>query len=344
MILGKLLEDNTALAKSSLNLIEAGVITPSVKAELILVALKIHGSSEVVKGLLIVLKTLFHGMKECYSLDAIHETLRSEIVESLSKGQDVSIDIKVLSLLEAVEENGGSFYLQINTIQEPAKLTVALIDLFERFCFVYYQDNPNKDALKAIPPLRSTLNYYIDESKLREEEEAKLVEAMRKERVAVEEALQLMELLEPRFSINTTQDGKKVPYLSEETLDADDTMRAVEPVNQIELLKGVCLVTCLALSMFHCKAGFSLLSVLYVRRQELVFDPEEETVQIQHLGLNLLEAIAAQDEQDFYQQAYAIDDLSAVIISLNTSLYATTQYVAHEDIMTLVKVIRELLK
>lgn len=344
MNLGKLLEDNTVLVKSSLNLIEATVKTPDAKTRLIEDALSAQESSEVVKGLLIALKALFHGMKEDYSLAAIHESLRSEIEESVRKSQDVSIDSTALSLLEAVEENGGSFYLQINSIQEPVKVTAALIDLFERFCYVYYQDSPRKDALKAIPPLRSTLNYYIEEGELREEEEAELIEAMRKNRDAVEEALQLTELLECRFSVDTTEDGKKIPYLSEETLNTDDIMKAVEPVNQVELLKGLCLVTGLSLSMFLCKAGMPLSSVLYVRRQELASDPEDENIQLQHLGLNLLESLAAKDEQGFYQQAYAIDDLSAVIVSLNTSLYATTRYVAHEDTLTLVKVLRELLK
>lgn len=247
-----------------------------------------------------------------------------------------------------MEEEGGSFYLQVNRLQKPVETIAILIKIFKRLSFLYYQEDSEIDALKAIPYLRQELDKYSRDKKNRLKEQNQLIAVMRAESSSVEDALHLMEVFAPHFLIDITESGERIPHLNEKAFQLDEVRGAINVPHQVDLLKGLCLLTCVFLSKYLLEAGPSISPILEARRNEIEaesydYGVEEDDVEIQRKAVELLECTARLDEEEFYQQAYGADDVEGIILSLSTSLYRTTRYVANEDFQNFVLIFRNLL-
>lgn len=348
MILAELLDNNNALVATSLELIEESLKEPNVDA-MVKDAVKAQEAHELTKGMFIAVKTLMFAMRETYGFPTLCNFLYSDAEELALKGGDVSIDYKVVNLLTSMEEEGGSFYLQVHSLPKPVQTITCLIKMFKRLSFLYYQESPEFDALKALPYLRKELYKYSREKNQRLKEQDQLIAVMRAERLSIEDALHLMEVLAPHFLIDITEDGERIPHLNEKAFQLPEVRNAINVAHQVELLKGLCLITCVFLSRYLLEAGPSITPILETRRKEIEaesseLDPDEDDLEIQTNAMELLACVAKLDEESFYQQAYAVDDIESVIISLSTSLYRTSRYVANQDVVALASDFRNLLK
>lgn len=348
MILAELLDNNNALVRTSLELIEESLKEYDVEA-MVNDVVKTQEPHELTKGMFIAVKTLMFAMRETYGFPTLCNFLYSDAEELALKGRDVSIDYKVVSLLVSMEEDGGSFYLQVHSLPKPVQTVACLIKMFKRLSFLYYQEDPELDALKAIPFFSEELNKYSREKTRRQKEQDQLIAVMRAESSSVEEALHLMEVLSPHFLVDITEDGERIPHLNEKAFQLHEVRNAINVAHQVELLKGLCLITCVFLSKYLLEAGPSIAPILETRRKEIEaesseLDPDEDDLEIQINAMELLTCVARLDEENFYQQAYAVDDVEGVIISLSTSLYRTSRYVANEDPKSFIELFRNLLK
>jgi hypothetical protein len=348
MILAELLDNNNALVRTSLELIEESLKEHDVEA-MVKDVVKTQEPHELTKGMFIAVKTLMFAMRETYSFPTLCNFLYSDAEELALKGRDVSTDYKVVNLLVSMEEDGGSFYLQVHSLPNPVQTVTCLIKMFKRLSFLYYQENPDFDALKAIPFFSEELNKYSRDKTQRQKEQDQLIAVMRAEGASVQDALHLMEVLAPHFLIDITEDGERIPHLNEKAFQLHEVKTAINVAHQVELLKGLCLITCVFLSKYLLEAGPSIIPILETRRKEIEaesseLDPDEDELEIQTNAMELLACVAMLDEESFYQQAYAVDDIEGVIISLSTSLYRTSRYVANQDVVTLASDFRNLLK
>lgn len=348
MILAELLDNNNQIVRTSLDLIEESTRERDVEAMVKDVATT-QEPHELAKGMFIAVKTLMYAMRETYDFSALREFLNADIKGKALAGKNVSIDYKIISILELMEEGGGSFYLQIHSLPDPVETVVSLINMFKRLTFLYFQEDPQRDALKAIPDLTEELKKYSRAKAQRQQEQKQLIAVMRAEKSATEDALHLMEVLAPHWLIDVTEDGEKIPHLNEKAFQIEEVRKAINVPHQVDLLKGLCLVTCVFLSQNLLAAGNSISFILEHRRKEIEaesLDPisDDDAIKIQYNAIDLLECAAMIDEEGFYQKAYAIDDVEDVILSLSTSLHRTSRYVADQDTKTFISDFRDLLK
>lgn len=348
MILGELLDTNNTLVRTSLELIQESIKERNVDAmvEDVLKAMEPH---ELTKGMFIAVKTLMFAMRETYSFPTLCQFLTTDIQEKALTGEDVSTDIKIVNLLISMEDEGGSFYLQVHSIPSPVPVISSLIKMFKRMSFLYFQEDAETDALKAIPELIEEVKKYSKDKALRRKEQNQLIAVLRAENSAVQEALHLMEVFAPHFIIDITESGEKIPHLSEKAFQVDQVRTALNVPHQVELLKGLCLMTCVFMSKYLLEAGSSISSIIENRRREIEaesydYGVEKEDIAIQQDAMELLDCTAKLNEEGFYQQAYSVDDVEGVIISLSTSLYRTSRYVAGETIENFILVFKDLLK
>jgi hypothetical protein len=170
---------------------------------------------------------------------------------------------------------------------------------------------------------------------------------MRTEKISVEKALHVMELLAPYFVSDRTEDGEKVYVLGEQTLDADEINSLVRGKDQAQLLKATCIVSCVFLCQYLTVS--SIIPILDERRVQLLSEISldediDDDVQIQNTALNLLECIVSGDEEGFHLQVAGIDDIYGVIMSLHTSLYRTAKEGLHRTTKDIAASLRRLLK
>lgn len=349
MLLGEPLDKNSSLVRASLDLIEASIHESHLK-ELVDEALASYEPTDLAKGMFISVKSLMVAMRMSYNFSSLCELLNTDIKQKALKGKDVSVDYKVMRILEIMEEGeGGSFYLQIHTLQKINETLMVLIGMFKRMSFLYYQNDAERDSLETIFYLRETLNRYALEEINRKQEQNKLIAVLRAEKLAAQEALHLTEVLDSNFTFEVTETGAKVAYLKTEVFQKEHVRKAINVPHQVELLKGLCLVTCVFLSRNLLEAGNSILTILEARRNEIEADSldsivDEEDMQIMVDAIDLLESVAVLDEENFYQKAYALDEIEDVILSLSTSFYRTYRYGADQDISMILSDFKELLK
>jgi hypothetical protein len=333
MHLPEVVADNIKTFRDALNLIEISVEKPDV-VELVLDSLDRHEQAELAKGMFIATKLLLRSSNSTYD--------RATIQKMSAYGLE-----RIVHLLDAMDDDGGSFYLQLHRLNELPEIITDLILLFKESCFRHYNTNRNTDTLNVVSQFTAYVNKISEDRGIRDKERTLFVELMRKESESVEQALSLVETLAPHFVMDVTEDGQKVHFLNEKSLHGDEIQEAISAANPIELLKGVCIISCAFLSLYLTVG--SIVPVLAERRAQLIMDTspddeEDDDIYIQHLALDVTDSIARMNEQEFNRQAYALDDIYGVIMSLNTSLYRTAVNGLNRSTKDIASSLRQLLK
>jgi hypothetical protein len=348
MILGDLLDNNNELVRTCLELIEASVKERDIEA-MVEEAIKTMEPQELTKGMFITVRNLMFAMRRSYEFSTLCNFLYSDLEELSRLGRDVTLDYKIINLLTLMDGEGGSFYLQVHSLNSPVQAVTILIKMFKRMSFLFFQEDAEHDTLKTVPHLIEELNKLRDEKASRQKEQARLTAVMRAEKLAVEEALHLTKVLAPHFITDISETGARIPRLAEKAFQVDEVRNAINVPHQVELLKGICLLTAVFLSKYLMEAGTSILPIIEHRRKEVEaesfeYGVEADDIVIQLDAMDLMERTAKLDEEGFYQKAYSVDDVEGVILSLSTSLYRTVRYAANDTIDNFVTVFQDLLK
>lgn len=348
MILGELLDNNNELVRTCLELIEASVKERDIDA-LVEEALKTMEPQAVTKGMFITVRNLMFAIRRNYEFPTLCNFLYSDIEELSRTGQDVTLEYKVVNLLTLMEGDGGSFYLQVHSLDSHAQAIVILIKMFKRMSFLFFQEDAENDTLRTVPHFIEELNKLSNDKASRQKEQARLIAVLRAEKLAVQEAIHLMKVLSPHFITDISETGEKIPRLNDKAFQVDEVRKAINVPHQVELLKGLCLLTSVFLSKYLMEAGSSILHIIDHRKkgieaESLEYGVEADDTAIQLDAMELLECTAKLDEEGFYQKAYSVDDVEGVILSLSTSLYRTIRYAADETVDNFVMVFNDLLK
>lgn len=333
----------------ALELIEKSTEGPNL-VELVINTSTHQERAALTKGMFIAVRILFGTMHQEYDIPTLRAFMSSDAELEKLRGKDVSVDYKVIDLLDAIDGDGGSFYLQLHSIKEPIVVIVHLLLLFKKMCYRYYQVNEHTDALNALPYVQAYVNQVHGEMIQRDAEEARFITLMKDTTVAIEDALRLIEVLSPHWTVDRTEDGEKVFHLSAEAIEVDEVRDAVigtrSPQEQVELLRGVCLVTSLFLSM-HL-ASSSIVPIVEERRWQLDAeanpnDYDDDDYITENHALDLLESVARFEDDDFYQKAYGMDDIYGLVLVLNSSLIRTGSNLLNMKPKDIVSVVRKAL-
>lgn len=158
MKLLELLGENASAAKSALTLVELNEMsngTDTAPEELI-EYMQSNDHVELIKGLCFMVCTVSSFLSGGETPAPIFKAIRKSMDVAHAEGHNVAINYKVLDLLDATLEHGGSFYLQIYSCKEPFDLIQGLTSLFHTLV---------KTSLgKEIEEVTDYLAYLIDES------------------------------------------------------------------------------------------------------------------------------------------------------------------------------------
>lgn len=326
MYLPDVVAANIGAVNGALKLIEKSTEGPNL-VELVVNTSTHQERAELTKGMFIAVRILFRAMQQEYDIPTLHGFMSSEAELEKLRGKDASVDYKVIDLLKAIDGNGGSFYLQLHSIKEPIVVIVHLLLLFKKMCYRYYRVNLDGDTLKALSQIQGYVHLIHGEMMERDAEEARFIALIKNAGVAIEDSLRLIEVLSPHWTVERTEDGEKAFHLSAESLELDEVRDAVIGTRshheQVEMLKAICLVTSLFLSM-HL-ASSSIVPIVEERRWQLDADanPNDDDWITENDALDLLESVARFDDDSFYQKAYSIDDIYGIALVLNSSLTRT---------------------
>lgn len=124
--------ENASAAKSALKLVElnAREVSSADTAEVIEI-FETQDPAEIIKGLCFAVTIIMSILSGGGSPSPVLKAIRESIDEASAQGNDVTTNYQVLNLLDATLENGGSFYLQINSLREPFDVIQGLTTLFQ---------------------------------------------------------------------------------------------------------------------------------------------------------------------------------------------------------------------
>jgi hypothetical protein len=153
----ELMGENASAAKSALRLVElnAHQVSETASAEVVEI-LETNDPVELIKGLCYIISVVSTHLCGGASPAPIYQAIRTSMDVAAYEGHDVAVNYKVLDLLDAASGHGGSFYLQIYSLQEPFVVILGLTTLFQTLV---------KSSLrKDIEEVTDYLNYLIDET------------------------------------------------------------------------------------------------------------------------------------------------------------------------------------
>jgi hypothetical protein len=128
----ELMGENASAAKSALRLVElneqeATEATTSEMTELLVT----HEPADIIKGLCYLVSVVAVSISGGEAPQLFYKAIRTSMDTAAAQGHDVSVNYKVLDLLDAASGHGGSFYLQIHSMQEPFEVILGLTTLFQ---------------------------------------------------------------------------------------------------------------------------------------------------------------------------------------------------------------------
>ena len=157
MKLAELMGENASAAKSALRLVElnAQQVTEEASDE-VLEILESQDHVELIKGLCFIVCVVSSFLSGGAPPAPVFHAIRMSMDVASEEGHDVKTNYKVLDLLDAVSELGGSFYLQAYSLKEPFEVILGLTTLFQTLV---------KTSLgKDIDEVTDYLTHMIDES------------------------------------------------------------------------------------------------------------------------------------------------------------------------------------
>ena len=329
MKLVKAVTDNVETIRNAFNLIETDLESPYL-AEMILAALSHQERLEVTKGMFFVVKLLFRSISYAPEPSVVNQlAANAKNGKLFSETDEQNSALTLARVLSSMDNDGGSFYLQLFAIKNPAEVTFQLIHIFEQVSFKFYDTDIKRDSLTALGHFRRYVNEITTDKIKREQELNAYTNLMVQESSSVELALQMVEILSDYFTVKRTEDNEELYYLNEKAYYADEIVEVAYITDQVELLKGVCIVSCLFLALYLTEG--SILPIIDDRRAQLIVESyldneeNEHATATQHIALNLMTHVASLNEEAYYEEVEGVDDLYEVMLSLNTSLYRTAR-------------------
>lgn len=110
---------------------------------------------ELIKGLCFIVCTVSSFLCGGSSPAPVFKAIRKSTNLAEEEGNEVTVNYKILDLLDATEGKGGSFYILAYSLKEPFEQINGLITLFQTLV----QTTMNKD----VEEVTHFLNQYIDE-------------------------------------------------------------------------------------------------------------------------------------------------------------------------------------
>jgi hypothetical protein len=153
----ELMGENASAAKSALKLVELNSRqVSSADTDEVIEIFNTQDSTEIIKGLCFAVTIVASILSGGESPLPILKAIRESIDAAHEQGNEVETNYKVLNLLDATAENGGSFYLQVYSLQEPFEVILGLTTLFQTLV---------KTSLgKDVEEVTDYLAHLIDES------------------------------------------------------------------------------------------------------------------------------------------------------------------------------------
>lgn len=157
MKLIELMGENASAAKSALKLVELNSqqVSSDDSAEMVEM-FETLDHAEIIKGLCFAVSVVSSFLNGGESTAPVFKAIRNSIDTAFEEGHDVETNYKVLNLLDAISEPGGSFYLQVYSLKEPFDVILGLTNLFQTLV---------KTSLgKDVEEVTDYLSHLIDES------------------------------------------------------------------------------------------------------------------------------------------------------------------------------------
>ena len=129
MTLEELVGDDARTAREALRLVELNIQDSDISRNI--QSLEIKEPVELIKGMCSMVALLSSVMNKGDSPAPLFKAVRASTERAAEEGHDMSANLIVLNILDALQGNGGSFYLQVYSLPNPEQTLLGLVTLFQ---------------------------------------------------------------------------------------------------------------------------------------------------------------------------------------------------------------------